>query len=726
MRKFLYSMLAVAMVSFAACTHDEEFKSVTDGEVEATFSINVPAGMETRAIGDGTTVDVVACAVLKADGDELTSLRITDLAVNDKMATYTIRLAKGQSYRIAFFAYNSTTAAYDVTDMKDVKVLDNQLSNQEGRDAFTAYVDITADESMEPVNKDVTLTRPFAQLNLGALAEDIEAAAKAGIVIKKTKVTVSGVYTSFNAYNNVVNDGTEERVFEYNVLPNQTLEANNGTYSYLALNHILVNEKTLHDVTFQWITTDDETDPATKTNNPVTVWNNVPLERNFRTNILGYLLSNPAQFNITIDSDFEENDHNEPWVGAVSEPAYNAVTQTYTVNSAEELAWIVQQVNGTTEYTRAAAETNDFAGQTILLGGDIDLHNYPWTPIGTSTEKAFCGTFDGNNFAISNLSVKGIDYAAFIAYAGENATVKNLRLENVNISSTKHAAGAVCIAGNGLTLENVSVSGSIVAVSYAGGILHYADNATIKDCENAADVTANRAAGIAAWVTVGTNIENASNEGNITGAIGASGIAHGFAGSIKHAANSGTITSSGTEPAAGIAGVQKAASTYEYCYNNGTVKTTANNPNSSAAGILGQTPGTAATLSYCANYGDITAENSYAAGIAYSLYGSVNASYCYNSGIVDGGDGAGAITPKAQFGTGDRASYCLNDGSVTSADGMVYQASNNTTSCYYYSNDELLNTSDNSPANEDDALAVLNSGSDNGFFTTSNGKIVVE
>ena len=153
---------------------------------------------------------------------------------------------------------------------------------------------------------------------------------------------------------------------------------------------------------------------------------------------------------------------------------------------------------------------------------------------------------------------------------------------------------------------------------------------------------------------------------------------------------------------------------------------TNDNANASAAGILGQTPGSAATFAYCANYGNITATNSYAAGIAYSLYGTINASYCYNHGNIDGADGAGGIAPKAQYGSGDKANYCLNSGTITSANGLTYQASNNNVECFYYSNGDLLNVSDNSVATSADALAALNSGADASFFEVENGKIVVK
>ena len=386
---------------------------------------------------------------------------------------------------------------------------------------------------------------------------------------------------------------------------------------------------------------------------------------------------------------------------------------TTSVSTANQLcnALSVMAITGSTE--------------EIMLTDDINLSGVEWNQIGTS-EKPFAGTLNGNGKKISNLTIANTEYAALIAYTAENAQIKNLTLENVNIQSNKHAAGVVCVAGERLTIENVKVSGVITASSYAGGIVHNAANVTIKNCENNAAVSANRAGGIASWVTVSANIENVINTGDITGEVGASGIAHGFAGSIKNAVNTGDIKSNYFEAAAGIAGVQKAASTYEYCYNYGNVTSIYDDANASAAGILGQSAGSASTLKYCANYGNVTAVASYAAGIAYSLYGTINASYCYNEGVVNGADGAGAIAPKAQYGTGDKANYCLNAGTITSSNGTVYQGSNNNTSCYYYNGNVLKSVSGNTETTTETAMTVLNGGTDTDFFSIENGKICVK
>lgn len=306
---FLGMLTMVGMFFATSCSQDELFNESTNGDfVNATFTIGTADGIGTRAVGDGTTVDKVACAVYDADGDELKDLYKVEEVVG-KTATYNVRLAKGQNYRIAFFAYNEAAGAYDVTDLKNIVVNDGQLSNVEGRDAFTAYYDVVTGKSMNAINETVTLKRPFAQLNLGIDAVELEDAKKAGIEVAESKIVVSNVYKAFSAFDNTVVEGAEtsEMTFELNAIPTEALKVTvNGEerfYNYLALNYLLVGdkdtEKSLTDVEFIWKGKDGET------NDPTTTFLNIPVQRNYRTNIIGKLLTSPANFTIVVDAEFD-------------------------------------------------------------------------------------------------------------------------------------------------------------------------------------------------------------------------------------------------------------------------------------------------------------------------------------------------------------------------------------------------------------------------------------
>ncbi len=85
-----------------------------------------------------------------------------------------------------------------------------------------------------------------------------------------------------------------------------------------------------------------------------------------------------------------------PWNGATTAPGLSGTT--YTVTTAEQLAWVAQQ-----------SQTDDFAGYTIRLEADIDLGGAQetppsWTPIGNAAHP-FMGELDGNNHVIYNLYI---------------------------------------------------------------------------------------------------------------------------------------------------------------------------------------------------------------------------------------------------------------------------------------------------------------------------------
>ncbi|MBQ2400278.1 MAG: hypothetical protein II308_09465, partial [Muribaculaceae bacterium] len=106
-------------------------------------------------------------------------------------------------------------------------------------------------------------------------------------------------------------------------------------------------EKSLADVEFVWATADG------KTNTPATNFINIPVQRNYRTNIIGKLLTTPSQFNIVVDPIFE---------GEKKVEVETVITKT--VKSATELqAAIDAAVEGRTVINFA----NDITGGTTIV-----------------------------------------------------------------------------------------------------------------------------------------------------------------------------------------------------------------------------------------------------------------------------------------------------------------------------------------------------------------------
>ena len=382
MKRMLWSVLAVAgMFFFASCSKDDakETGSVDADYVEASFTVNSPEEViGTRAndveIGDGTKADKVVCAVFDCYGEEMDDLRQI-LPIRNKQATYSIRLAKGQDYRVVFFAYHAADNSdqpefYNIKDLKSIEILDT-YSNIEERDAFTAYYDVEHGQTMQPINEDITLYRPFAQLNLGTEEADWEAAVMAGVEVAETEIIVSNVYTTFSAFNDAVVGEPQKVTYKLNAKPSDalyaTIDGKEQDYVYLALNYLLVgdkkNEKNLTDVEFIW-----KNAAGNKTNNPTTVFHNIPVQRNYRTNIIGWLLTNAAEFNITIDERFEKPDYNIIAVDGTQDAEDIAEDQThpYVDNGNREIA-VIENMHITADGTAIVVDDIDAPSGTLLV-----------------------------------------------------------------------------------------------------------------------------------------------------------------------------------------------------------------------------------------------------------------------------------------------------------------------------------------------------------------------
>lgn len=486
-------MLAMAGMLFAtSCSQDELLNEPTTGDyVNAKFTISTPEGIGTRAavnVGEGTTVNYVACAVYDATGEEMSDLR-QYRPITNKTAEYSIRLVKGQAYRVAFFAYygedNGISDYYDMQYLTDIKIKDAK-SNIEHRDAFTNYVDVTAQESMKAVEKPVTLYRPFAQLNLGAVAEDIEAAKKAGVVVTNSKITVSNVYTEFDAYNNAIVAGAQSKevTFTMNEIPGPDLYVdmdNDATtadesFEYLALNYLLVgnagSEKELTDVTFEWKTADN------KTNNPATVFKNIPVQRNYRTNIIGYLLTNPAVFNITIDEKFETPDCNIVYAGGTAEYP-------------EELETVLEQVSAEKNPVIKVATGSYVSWTTGASHGSTPLIDATNTVTETITIEG-----EGKN---SVLVVDGAGVGSLRAANGAKLIVKNMTIVDNSVSYAEDAWELTYLefAGN-LEFNNVTFNSGIQLQTEGS---EAALNATFTNCT----FITNEESVYSVWVSDGTS-----------------------------------------------------------------------------------------------------------------------------------------------------------------------------------------------------------------------------
>ena len=170
-------------------------------------------------------------------------------------------------------------------------------------------------------------------------------------------------------------------------------------------------------------------------------------------------------------------------LAAAKDPGYTIEGNgSYTVTSADGLMNVAELVNG------GKTDIN------ITLDKNIDLTGKDWTPIGTSFDNSYTGTFDGGGHTITGLTVTTNDeYAGLFGYLGNfgNAagTVKNVVMDGIQITCNHRLGYAGGVAGFSWgTIENCSVSGSVSGTVYVGGVVGVQIGGSITGCSSSATV----------------------------------------------------------------------------------------------------------------------------------------------------------------------------------------------------------------------------------------------
>ena len=300
MKRYLLSTFTIAAAALLVTSCNDEMDNglKTGDEGTVTFTAQLPSEMGTRAFADGLTAKHLQYAVyeagqstpLKVFGDETTV--VGEAEMNNLKQTVSLKLTTGKTYDVIFWAAdNSAKKPYTFDPLtQTVKITyTNVYSNNDICDAFFKKETITVSGNQ---NVDVKLTRPFAQVNIGT--DDFDAATIAGLNLTQTQVKATAGDILNLATGKM--EGTEAtRTFKMKAIPT----ADDGAfpvagYKYLLMAYIPISDtKETVDMTFGY-----------NGKSSFRSFTNVPLQRNYRTNIYGSLLTNSVDFNVVIEPAF--------------------------------------------------------------------------------------------------------------------------------------------------------------------------------------------------------------------------------------------------------------------------------------------------------------------------------------------------------------------------------------------------------------------------------------
>mgnify|MGYP000928914510 CR=1 FL=1 len=298
MKRYLLSTFTIAAAALLVTSCNDEMDNglKTGDEGTVTFTAQLPSEMGTRAFADGLTAKHLQYAVyeagqstpLKVFGDETTVVGEAEM-VNLKKSV-TLKLTSGKSYDVIFWADATTDSPYTFNPASQEVSVDYSKvnNNSDNCDAFFKKETITVSGNQ---SVDVKLTRPFAQVNIGT--DDFDAAKASGLEVTQTEV-VAKAFATLNLATGEVADEAD-RTFTMKAIPT----ASDGEfpvaggYKYLSMDYLLVGaDKATVDVAFNY------GGPQNRT------FTNVPVQRNYRTNIYGSLLTNTTDFNVVIEPAF--------------------------------------------------------------------------------------------------------------------------------------------------------------------------------------------------------------------------------------------------------------------------------------------------------------------------------------------------------------------------------------------------------------------------------------
>mgnify|MGYP003307400028 CR=1 FL=1 len=461
MKRFI-SLAAAAAMIFGAASCQKEL-ATQKGDCKVSFSVSIPQEDETKAsqedetkpykISEGNRINFLRYQIYEKDSQIIAHEGYEYYDEGTTHFELEFALVSGMTYEALFWAGNKSVLGYDVRNLKDVTISPYNHSNtfayypanDECRDAFCGSTVVKVEHMA--TNNEVTLTRPFAQVNFGSSPIDWARAEKfvstgseqLGLV---SRVVFSNLASKYNVLTREASGTNPNVVYDYAQAPVVNPEVSywstyihfqGQNYKRIAMCYVLPqsNPDNISSVTGYFkhnLIMDDDTKALRK---EVV---NVPVKQNYRTNILGEFFTGGNKFIIDINSKFVNQDSQDsekyPEYDVVSPLEFamiNGGTFTLAKDAVIEASYVV---NG-------KKTTINLNGHKLTYtGGDIFARVQSKGQLTITGE----GTFEANGYIAS-------------ANAGGNIVVENGVFVTSDATLFQTNGGELTINGGSFTAE---------------------------------------------------------------------------------------------------------------------------------------------------------------------------------------------------------------------------------------------------------------------------------
>lgn len=322
MKKYLYSILAAGMLLGISCSENELVEATKGESQQVTYTINLPS-TGSRAIeagvdvGDGYYADRLIYAMYETGAHDKGVL-VTGFVEDGEDGKFTvdITLAKENSYDILFMAYDPENCIFNIDNNtaanNNLKALTMKSKLDANKEQYDAFVGKLLGQNINTKNKSVDLIRPFAQVNAATSYHDLDAVKDLNAEVTTSKFTIYGAPNQLNIFDGSVNGSTTHVYKQAAILTrydagendypkNEVLEIDNEDWYYLSMAYVLAgNQSGTYDADFEFYRKEDN-----EVVSSVSV-TSMPIQANYRTNVLGDLLTQAENYTISILAGFDD------------------------------------------------------------------------------------------------------------------------------------------------------------------------------------------------------------------------------------------------------------------------------------------------------------------------------------------------------------------------------------------------------------------------------------
>ena len=472
MKKILLFASALAGLFIAGSCQRENLEPVQQGNT-VTYTVTVPDALATKGIGDNVAnVNTLHYEVYRTAVAETVTFRDADRLLYHKTATVTngtakieLELVNDQNFTVLFWAQvGEINEAYDVTDLTNVTLKSPIKANQVDYAAFSGVDFIEGTDAL--TDKTIELTRPVAQINLGTTEASLTAFDTV-VDLNGSSMTVAGLSNTFNVAKQIPGAAlTSTTVYDEKAVPAEPLKVNTTNYVYVGMNYVGFAPEVGTPVIVSY-------DINTTEGHIQNTIENVPVKPNYRTNIIGNLITSKTAYTVELDNTWgEPAGEYEVWDGkTLTEPTTVNAAGEYVISLPSEWAWLANKQNPATKAAPAPIVIN--------LASDLDFGGHELT--GLVALRSGSLTVNGNGYAVLNAKVvsgnndNGTNAASlFISLPDSELKVENLDVKNVNVvtSGANPYAGVITSYVEGVvTIKNVNVyNSSVYGIDSIGAI----------------------------------------------------------------------------------------------------------------------------------------------------------------------------------------------------------------------------------------------------------------